>query len=158
MSIQTQIETIVRNTAKIVVDQPGWMADIDRTCTDVMAKFQSEADEHTFARDLLMGAAGRVIETLRGYYDALEANDGEAVLCKYFDLMPDDTQRKVRVASKAALRDCGVTADEFRDEAGRVFYLLGNAEALGVSDDASLVTLPAQAEIPAPVGRLHRVQ
>ena len=89
MSIQTQIETIVRNTAKIVVDQPGWMADIDRTCTDVMAKFQSEADEHPFARDLLIGAAGQVIEMLRGYYEALEANDGEAILGKFFDLMPD---------------------------------------------------------------------
>ncbi len=156
-TIESQLNAVVWNTAKIVVNEPGWLNDIELTCSDVKAQFTQQAAENPFAADLLNEACGRVLSIVRGYHAALEANDSDAVLSTYFDLIPPDLQAKMHKRAMTALADCGITAEQFKDENGVTFLKVEGIEKLGVPD-AEIARMNAMAgDMPAPVGQLHRV-
>ena len=149
IDVETELNTIARNTARIVVDQPGWMSDIDRTCADVRDTFMRNADHLPIAREMLSKVSDRAAIILRGYHAALAANDTETVLNRYFDLMPADIQAKIHKGAMEVLADCGVEVERFKDEEGTTFVRLNGVEMARLNAMAG--------DLPTPIGQLHRV-
>jgi hypothetical protein len=155
--VEAELNTIARNTARIVVDQPGWMADIDRTCSDVRDTFMRNADQLPIAKEMLSTVADRAAIILRGYHAALAVNDTETVLNRYFDLMPPDIQAKIHAGAMGVLSECGVQVERYKDERGVTFLKLDGVEKLGVPADEMARMNALASDLPTPVGELHRV-
>jgi len=155
--ISPTVESIARGAASVIVDLAGWMVDINNTCSRMRQEFMDAAKKDPKSAANFRLVADRAEEILRGYHAAVETNDAGAIIGQFLYLIPQELQDKMHKRAMTVLADCGIAAEQYKDETGETFLKVDGIEKLGIPAGEMARMHAMAGDMPTPVGELRRV-